>query len=43
MHTCVSEIEIEEVEAIMNIENKKLTKTTFLKSKQTGVVKIGVK
>jgi len=42
MHTSVNEIEIEEVEAIMNPENKKLTKNTFLKSNQTGVVKIGV-
>lgn len=43
MHTSVHEIEIEEVEAIMNPENKKLTKNTFLKSNQTGVVKIGIK
>lgn len=43
MHTCVAEIEIEEVEALQNPENKKLTKTTFLKSNQVGVVKIAIK
>lgn len=43
MHTSVAEIEIEEVEAVQNPENKKLTKNTFLKSNQTGVVKIGIK
>ena len=43
MHTSVQEMEIEEVETIINPENKKLTKNTFLKSNQTGVVKIGVK
>lgn len=43
MHTCVSEIEIEEVEAVKSPENGKLTKNTFLKSKQTGVVKISIK
>lgn len=43
MHTSVNEIEIEEVEAIMDPESKKLTRVSFLKTGQTGVVKISIK
>ena len=42
IHTFVEEIEIEKVEARMNPENKKFIKCNFLKSNQTGVVKIAV-
>jgi len=43
MHTSVQEIEIEEVEAVMDPESKKLTRVSFLKTGQTGVVKISVR
>lgn len=43
MHTSVQEIEIEEVEAVQDPESKKLTRVSFLKNGQTGVVKISIK
>ncbi|EGR30896.1 hypothetical protein IMG5_121420 [Ichthyophthirius multifiliis] len=43
IHTSVIEVEIEQVEAVMNLDNKRLNKISFLKSGQIGVVKISLK